>query len=214
MDQKQMNKLEMFNAVQSYLDANTSVWTGIPIIGQLKNDFDSQLLELQESAAKQEAAQVYVSGNKTLLKKVVSEKADIMNDVLEAYAALNNIEELEHKANKSYSDFYRLPNQEFITSVKETISLLTENLSQLADYGTTETQLDDLKASFDRFLAISGQPRQYRIASKTATSSLEEAFTAITDLLNNQLDKLMKSFKRTQSNFYSGYQASRIIVDN
>ena len=213
MDNKQTSKLEMFKAVQTYLDANTATWSTIPILTGLKNDFDTVVDAIDSAAGEQESARVYLGKNKTTQKRVVAEKTDILNDALEAYAAIEGKAELEQKASKTFSDLYRLRNQDFETVVKETIALLEQHLTELEGYGVTADQITDLKNSFDQFLTLQGQPRQYRIAEKQATTGMSDLFTNATDILNTKMDKLMTRFKRSNTNFFNGYLAARVIVD-
>ena len=203
----------MFKAVQTYLDANTATWSTIPILTGLKNDFDTVVDAIDASAGEQESARVYLGKNKTTQKRVVAEKTDILNDALEAYAAIEGKAELEQKASKTFSDLYRLRNQDFETVVKETIALLEQHLTELEGYGVTAEQITDLKNSFDQFLTLQGQPRQYRIAEKQATTGMSDLFTNATDILNTKMDKLMTRFKRSNTNFFNGYLAARVIVD-
>ncbi len=212
MDQRQINRLEMYQAVQNYLDNYTDVWNGVPVLVTFKNQFDEQLIKIRENQDSQEAAKTYLGMNKVTQKRFVSEKADILNDALEAYAAVEEKVELEQKAAKSFSDLYRLRNQDFIVIINETILLLEEHLNSLQDYGVSAEQITDLKNSFDRFLVLNGQPRQYRIAEKQATKSIADLFEQTSTLLTTKVDKVMKRFKRTNTSFYSGYQAARIIV--
>jgi hypothetical protein len=93
------------------------------------------------------------------------------------------------------------------------VSLLETKVDNLADYGITTQQIDDLKNSFDRFLQMSGQPRQYRVASSVATQTLDELFKQVTELLEEKLDKVMSRFKSSHPAFYIGYNAARIVVD-
>ena len=37
MNQKQINRLEMFQATNDHLDTNPEVWSAIPIVGTYKN---------------------------------------------------------------------------------------------------------------------------------------------------------------------------------
>ncbi len=80
------------------------------------------------------------------------------------------------------------------------------------DYGVTEEQITDLNNSSDRFLVINGQPRQYRIAQIQASLGLSELFEQTSGLLNNKVDKVIKCFKTTNTDFYSGYISARVIV--
>ncbi len=77
----------------------------------------------------------------------------------------------------------------------------------------TDKQITDLKNSFDQFLTIQGQPRQYRIVSKQATLTLSELFDQTTNLLNTKMDKVFKRFKNADTIFFNGYQAARLIVN-
>ncbi len=213
MTKDQINKLEMYQAVQTYLDAHTEKWSGVPILLTLKNELDELLIQLRDHSDIQEASRVFLGADKNNQKRFVSEKADILNDALEAYAAITNNAELEQKAARSFSDLYKLRNQDFITIITETITLLEHHLKALSDYGVAQDQITDLKNSFDQFLSLQGQPRQYRIAGKQATQSLLTLFANTSNLLNNKMDKIVKRFKRTDINFYNGYLAARIIVD-
>ena len=121
---------------------------------------------------------------------------------------------MESKADKSFSDLFRLGNDNFVTVINETITLLDGKVADLADYGVNKNQIKDLKNSFDNFLELNGKPRQFRISSVVATATLEELFQQSNDLLTKKLDKVMKRFKNTNPTFYKGYLAARVIVDN
>ncbi len=212
MDQRQNNRLNMYEAVQQYLDNHIDKWKGLPVLMTFKNELDEQLSQIREHQDNQEAAKVFLGENKITQKRIVAEKADILNDALQAYAAVTNNAELQQKAARSFSELNRSRNQDFITILIETITLLEKHVKCLMDYGITMEQITDLKNSFDQFLMINGQPRQYRIAQKQATLGLSELFEQTTALLNNKVDKVLKCFKTTNPVFYSGYKAARVIV--
>ena len=214
MNQKQMNRAEMLATTRAYLDANTSVWSSIPVINTMKTQLDDVLQSISEHQEAKEASQVFLGSNKTALKKAVAEKADILNDVLATYAAIEGNATLEQKADRSYSDLYRLPNQEFVVVIKETIQLLEEHIEAMVDYGMSPDQITDLKNAYDNYLAISDQPRLYKVAMSQAVRALEDLFTQANELLTARLDRVMKRYKSVDPNFYRGYLAARVIVDN
>jgi hypothetical protein len=214
MNQNQINRSQMLDAVKAYLDRNASIWSMIPIIGILVSQMNDFIVAITGHKDAQNAAQVFIHKNKKQQKLAAAEKADILNDTLEAYAGDAEDAELEYKAAKSYSDLNKLRNDDFKTVITETIALLEEKLTDLADYGVSEPQITDLKNSFNNFLVLNGQPRQYRIASVVATESLKEMFTQSSDLLTKKLDKVMKRYKNADPKFYKGYLAARVVVDN
>jgi hypothetical protein len=214
MTQAQINRGQMIDAVITFMNKNTAKWSTIAIIGMLMSKLNELFEAITEHKEAQNAAKVFIHKNKNEQKRIVADKADILNDTLAAYADIEENAELEYKADKSSSDLYKLRNEDFKTVITETITLLEGNLNNMADYGMTEPQITDLKTSFDNFLVMNGQPRQYRISSKVATESLKELFSKNSKLLDTKLDKLMKRYKNSDPNFYKGYLAARVIVDN
>ncbi|MCM5664120.1 hypothetical protein [Galbibacter mesophilus] len=213
MNKKQINRIEMFRAVHTLLNNYNDVVSQAPILVETKNQFDALLLQIEESEANQKEAQIYLSGDKIALKRLVAEKADILNDALEAYANVNGDVDLFNEASKTFSDLYRLRNEDFISTIPKQIKLLEANLENLSDYLVNEPLLTDLKNSFDNFLAINGKPRQYLIRSIEATSTLEELLAETQQLLDTRMDKIVTVFKNKDPKFFKSYHASRRIVD-
>lgn len=214
MRKNHINRAEMMDAVITYMDENIGVWSPVPIIGAFLGELKEVLGEISEHKEAQQAAKVFIQNNKKEQKKYVARKADILNDSLFAYAGVVENVVLENKSDKSYTDFYKLANANFITEIKETIELLEDHLADLKDYGVSKGQINDLKESFDNFLDLNGQPRQFRISSKVATESLDELFKKSTIVLEKKLDKVLTRYKNTNPTFYKGYQAARVVVDN
>jgi len=215
MNKNQINRKEMYDTVISYLDTNTVKWTSIPKVGEFKNEFSAVVAQIGDAQEAQADAQVFVGKNKKQLKSLIAQKADILNDCLEAFALVTGDDKLAGKMATSYSDLNRMRNADFATAIKEIITATEQHSDVLqAEYGVTAQQVDGLKADFDEFLVINGEPRAYQIASVQATKSLEQLFTDATVILETKLDKIMSIFKRRDINFYNGYLAARVVVDN
>lgn len=215
MNTNQINRKEMYDTVLSFLDANAEKWSSIPKVGEFKNEFSDVAAQIEQSQEAQQGAQVFVGKNKKQLKSTIALKADILNDCLEALALVTGNEKLGNKMAASYSDLNRLRNTDFIPAIKAIIEAAEKHGEVLQnDYGVTAEQVEGLKADFNHFLDVNGQPRAYKIASVQATKSLEQLFTDAADILENKLDKVMSIFKRRDVNFYNGYMAARVVVDN
>lgn len=215
MNGNQINRKEMQNAVRDYLDAHVTKWSTIAKIGEFKNEFDLLNDQIDQTQQAQQAAQVFVGKNKKIVKNTIAHKADILNDVLETYGMLSGDTELENNMGESYSDLQNMRNLDFIPKINSIISEAEKHLTVLqADYGVTPEQIEDLKADMDQFLELNGQPRAYRIASVQATKDLEQLFSEINLVLTEKLDRVMKIFKRRDPNFYNGYRAARVVVNN
>jgi len=215
MNKNQINKKEMYDAVSSYLDSKSAIWASIPKVGEFKNEFSAVLAQIDAVQYEQQQAQVFLGKTKKQIKSVVAEKADILNDSLEAFALVTGNEKLRVKMDATYSDLYKLRNADFSPAVKAIIEAAEANFEVLStEYGVTREQVDGLKTDLDEFLAINGEPRAYRVASIEATKSLEMLFNEATEILDNKLDKVMSLFKRRDPAFYNGYLAARVIVDS
>ena len=215
MNKIQINKKEMYDTVVSFLDSNSALWSSILKVGEFKNQFTDVVIQIDTAQYAQKQAQVFLGKNKTQLKSVVAQKADILNDSLEAFAVVTGNKKLENKMAATYSELFMLRNADFIPAVKTIINAAETHLEVLsAEYGVNTEQVEGLKTDFDGFLEINGQPRAFRVASVQATKDLELLFIEANDILDNKLDKVMSIFKWRDTGFYNGYQAARIIVDN
>lgn len=172
MTRNQINRLEMYQATNSYLDSNAAVWSAIPIINTYKTAFVQTIQGIQETSQKQESAQVYLSTSLRQLKHQIAQKMDILDDTLEAYAADTENSELLARAANSASDYFRLSNEDFEIKTKNVIDLLDSNLAAMADYNMSEAQIEEVKTTFGLFQYMRSTPRSYRIQSRTATADL------------------------------------------
>lgn len=203
----------MIDVVLSYLDTNANVWNRVPMACKFKNKLTEASRSIELSTTNQQNAQVYAGKTKAAQKKVTAEKADIVNDAVECFASVTGNAELEARMAKSASDLYRLPAEEFSLLAAEVVKEAENNKEVLTgEYGLPEEMINDLKAELDAFNELRGAPRMYSVASVQATSSLDDQFAGTLDILD-KLDKVMKMFKRSNTNFYNGYLSARTIVD-
>lgn len=93
------------------------------------------------------------------------------------------------------------------------IVAITALLTELADYGVTETQVTDLDTISDDFRELVGIPRrkiaQSQVAKKEASALVDEAVALLTD----RMDNVMLQFEATHTTYYEGYKRARVIVD-
>lgn len=204
----------MYDTVLSFLDSNSAIWSSILKVGEFKNQFTDVVVQIDTAQYAQKQAQVFLGKNKTQIKSVVAQKADILNDSLEAFAVVTGKSKLEQKMAATFTDLFTLRNADFIPAVKTIVEAAETHLEVLAEYGVSTEQVEDLKTDFDGFLEINGQPRAFRVASVQATKDLELLFAEANEILENKLDKVMSIFKRRDPGFFNGYQAARVIVDS
>lgn len=211
MTRDQINRLEMAQATNTYLDTHAAVWNAIPIISSYKTTLIETIQGIQEASLKQESSQVFIGGSIRELKQQIAQKMDILDDILEAYAADTENAELLSKATNSTSDYFRLSHEEFELKTKNIIDLLDLNASAMKDYGMSTAQIKEVKTSFAVFQDKRGVPRSFQIQSRMATDDLSSLFDEVNKTLG-RLDNVLKRFKRSDPTFYTGYDAARHIV--
>lgn len=215
MDKNQINRKERNEDIIIYLDTHVQKWSSISKVGEFKNEFESINSQIEESQEAQQEAKVYVGKNKKQLKKTIADKADIINDLVETFALVDNNPELESMMAASASELFMLRNEDFIVRIKEIISQAENHKKTLKkEYGLTDAQIIDLQTDMNSFQKLLGKPRAYQISSTQATQDLDYLFKESNRVLTQKLDKVMKIFKRRDANFYNGYLAAREIVDN
>lgn len=215
MNKNQINRKERNDAVVIFLDDNVLKWNTISKVGEFKNDFELNNTQIEAAQVAQHDAQVKLGKNKKQLKKIIADKGDIVNDALEAFAGVTDNHELESKMASTASQLNHLKNEDFVVSIKEIVTEVTNHKDALiAEYGVTDAQITDLQTDLNGFQNILGKPRAYQISSIQATKDLESLFKESDLILKTKLDKVMKIFKRRDTNFYNGYLAAREIVDN
>ncbi|SFE00927.1 hypothetical protein [Thermophagus xiamenensis] len=214
MNTEQTNRLNMLEAVNNYLDENAAKWQNIARLAAAKTELSQLIAAIKSAAEAQAEAQVTYGKTKLALKKAIAAKADILNDVIEAYALTEGDDELARQMSDSRSDLYRLPYNDFYIKVEAIIDKASELQEVLvSDFGLTAEQITDVQNDLNQLLEINGLPRAYQIKSSVATKEIEQLLSDANDLLKNRIDKLMSIFKRSDPNFYHGFQKARMIVD-
>ncbi|MGQ1889229.1 hypothetical protein ACT29H_02180 [Thermophagus sp. OGC60D27] len=214
MKTSQINKKNMLESVNTYLDEHAEKWQGIGRLVAAKTQLSQNIAAINSAAQAQAEAQVTYGKTKQALKKAIATKADILNDVIEAYALTEGDNELARQMGDSKSDLYRLPYNDFFIKVRSIIDKASELQEVLVtDFGLSAEQITDVQNDLNQLLEINGLPRAYQIKSSVATNQIEQLLSESSDLLYNQIDKLMSIFKHSDINFYHGYQKARMIVD-
>ncbi len=205
----------MVETTLSFLDSNATIWQNVARIAQVKNQISEASQAIDLAAVEQQSAQVNVGKIKLDLKRTIAEKADILNDLVEVYAQMNNNPTLAQQMSDNSTTLFRMKNDDMTRKVKQIVDAIVAHQDVLvAEYGLAAEQITGLQADYDYYQELSGQPREYQIKSGVATLTLDERFAEVHNLLTNQLDNLMKIFKRREPTFYSGYLKARMVINN
>jgi len=203
----------MFLNTQETLDANTTLWNSIPVLLDVKNNFDELIQRIEETNEKTQPKSKTVTANKANVLKALAQKVVSLAGVLQAYAAITGNAKLAGEVELVKSDLTHARETDVEALVAPVIGNARKELENLANYGVTEAMITDVETSLDDFKALIGKPRTIRNQAFAAMSLLEELFETANDLLKNRLDPLMIRFKYSDTEFYSEYERARTIVD-
>lgn len=207
-----VNYFNMFLNTQDYLDEKSATWSTIPRIVSYKNDFDALLLRIMEMQKKAQG-NVAVTERKNQLKRVIAIKTAIVAGALQAYAYETGNMDLVHKTKIAPSSIEKMKEVEVDALVHAILTQVQIYLAELADYGVTDALVTEISTTLDDFNALIGKPRALLNTKYVALSTLDQLFDEANGLLNNKMDKLMLMFKDSGTDFYEGYERSRVIVD-
>jgi hypothetical protein len=97
----------MFLNTQETLDANTTLWSSIPVLMEVKNNFDELILRIEETNEKTLPASKAVTANKAKVLKALAQKVVALAGTLQAYAAITGNAKLAGKVDVTKTDIDR-----------------------------------------------------------------------------------------------------------
>ncbi|MEP5613514.1 MAG: hypothetical protein ABJP45_14780 [Cyclobacteriaceae bacterium] len=210
MNQTQASQIEMYEATNEYLDRHSNLWSSIPIIGNYKNYLSIIISNIRQitSIPKEEPR---MNGELRTLKMQLADKMDMLDDVMETYALDIDDKKLFEQSANTHSDYIKLPSDKFELKVRQVIALLERHVAEMADYGINSEQIEDAKLCFNTYQRKVGKPLSYTIDSRIVAQDLDGLFIEANIYLA-KLDNVMLRFRRANTQFFLGFQATRQIV--
>jgi hypothetical protein len=213
MNSIQLNKLNMYLAVEAVLDSHKDTWQTMPA-------FEAGATELSEHIANiQGLAQTQTSKNggsaeKAQAFQTLVDSAYEIAAATRACAVASSNSELAAQADYSRSAVGDGRDSEVVARCQSILAMATANLASLADYGVTQAKLTALKKKIENFQAVQAKPRHNIATSSAATKGMPELFFAANEVLRDRLDGLVVQFRSTEAAFYNEYNGARVIVDS
>lgn len=213
MTREQLNRTGMFSAVSAYMGNNQSLWNSLKAIKDTVTDLDSGIEAIDDAIGKQQTSTTGAATAKAQVRHDFEEKLLVMAGQLSALAAVNKNANLASQVEFTLSSLDKLADDKLEEVGKNVATLTTANLAALADYGVAQADVTELNTLTTQFHAVKTAPRTAVAGRAGQTATLPELIANVTSLLRNRLDKLMMVFRKTNPEFYAGYQSARVIVD-
>lgn len=200
----------MFKMVRWVMNENKTIWMGNQNIVVCVTFLDDTIKDIQDADNKLSHTTKTITVGKKSIRKSIAELAfQIKENMRLYYRSINNIEAMQlltypiTKLNKmTDSDFYQEA-----TNISDKSQLL---VNELLVYGITLEMITKLK---DDLLKIKTYKPERDLLSQTNANLIKlipEKIEACRLMLRNELDTLVKNYKKTNSDFMIEYDNTRI----
>jgi hypothetical protein len=213
MDDKQRNVIAMFKTVRTYMNDNSAVWNTLPAAVVAVNDLGGGIDGINQTVQDQEDPTEGITLDKAALRDSLEDQIREVGDAVYAYASATANNSLAAQVAVTASELDTMSEQRVDDAATRIFDAGTANLAALADYGVTQAKLDALDQARQDFQAAKSNPRS-KIAEKAGlTATLPQMIRDVKSILRTRLDKLMTTFRLSNSPFFAGYQSARVIVN-
>lgn len=211
MNNKQQNKITMFEAVANVMKENQARWQKIKALEEAYGEFTELMVELRNKGTQRSKDTTGVTLNKKQKKELMAKKASLLAGSAYAYAGkIKNIE-LQRKFDYNFSFLKKADDNNAFSLVKAITEEAGKLMPQLIDYGVEEGEIEEVIKLAEDFKNHIGEKAHIKSGRVAATLTLGELFDEISLLLSEQIDLLMRRFEDKEPEFYRTYQNARTI---
>ncbi len=205
------NKLTMYNAVQTLLDANAPKVSVIPAYASTVARFKTCVAAIQGRMVQINLA----TKGKTMTKWAAED--DLIASVLRISAAVfanasatRNIE-VKAQSDVRGTHLRRLRDMDLVGKASAIHSVATEWISDLEPYGVSLDDLNGLKLKIETYERTVGE-RDSGVNERVALrKTMLELFDEADRLLEEEIDRIMEVVKSKELQFFDAYRSARLI---
>lgn len=207
------SNIGMFNSVYYHLSTNQSKWTTQTALKQSVNQFKTELTSLAAIARDAGRNLAGVTQSKEVAKQIIVDNALAMSGKLVAFASSMKYHELKEAMSFTKSSFDRLGAAGIVSNCNSILKELNTYAAQLTDYDVTPAGIEAFSELISEYEKSASSPRNATASRKALNIALQEKIREIKSLIEEQLDNLMRPFKKDDRLFYDEYRNNRIIID-
>lgn len=194
--------------------ANQAVWTNVPAFVSAVNLFENNLAVLDTKFSEQSTAMTGVTKEKQELLSRLSEEMMLVHNALYLHGKETNSIILQERNRISKSDLVRMTNGKAKVHGNDLKNDLQAYGSELEVYGIKAVFISQLIAKIDTLPELIESSRIALLRRKGATRIIEELESKLTEILRDQIDRMMLIFKIDHPAFVLDYQNARTRVGN
>lgn len=212
MNAIQQSKLTMYTTVVNWMDTSLAQVQHLPALTTLLEELKGHMVDINNySTVQQIGTKGYTKQKAEYKEKLTHITIEVLN-ALKAYAAISENIVLAGEVDFSPSELEQTNATILNDKVGVILQKATENLQQLAPYGTLQENLTQLQEAQQAYVKSIATPRAGIINRKQATAALAEIFDKVDALLTDKIDKLLLLLQTKDAATYSAYRSARQVV--
>jgi hypothetical protein len=212
MNARQDSKLKMYRAVEKHCENNSSVTVLTPAFQTALENFKAKIAAINNTAQQKDVVLKGVAADKSHCKQTLCQQAAEVAGIISAFASVTSNNTLKQEVNFSATALLQTRDDQLAARCQNIHAKGLENLTALADYGITVPTLENLQTAINDYIAEAPKPRTAVSERKTHTNNLAALFAEADDILKNQMDKLVVTFKAAHPDFVKSYESNRLII--
>jgi hypothetical protein len=213
MTDNQENKLTMYEAVQTLLDANGDKTAGYSAFAGAVGRFGSTVDAIKGKSTELEGAGMGKVAAKNQAEDELVGALIPIASALFVHAGASKDPELKQKADISETDLRRVRDTELVARASSLLKTANQYASALGDFGVTAAKLAECQSKIDAFNSSIGQRESSAAERVGARANLLELFDVADRTLTEELDRLIELVRGSETQFYNEYFAARVIKD-
>jgi hypothetical protein len=213
MNRELTNRVTMFKTVDGYLDQKNSVWNGMAPFAAAVQQLKQKLTAIDAAAQKQETPLSGAAGDKAAARDELEDVLFLMCEALGVLAHTHNDHDLKALVDLSPTAIDRLNDEELGNRATNVSAKANAMKTELATMQVTQANIDELDEALQTYQAAKAKPRTAVVERSVQTESLSTLVRGTSNLLRDQIDRLVNLFKRTNPEFVAGYRSARVVVD-
>lgn len=213
MNKRMENKLTMYEGVNVLFRDNTATVDSIPTLKESVERFKTTLASIPLKVSEVNNASTGKAAVKNQLEdELVTLLLPIAAGLYISAKKQNNVELME-KVRITESGLRKYRDTDLANKATSIATFAEANTQSLVAACITDVMIAALKAKAQAYLTSVGA-RESSVAERMgARTSLEDLFYKIDELLEEEIDPAMELIRGTNTQFYNGYFALRVVKD-
>jgi hypothetical protein len=213
MNKRLSNKMKTYRAAIQVWDDNKALWEKIPIIVLIYNEIKKLLANIEADEPTAGATTNGLTEGKHTDKSLFIAEFFKLTSAIFAYATRTENASLKNMVNFPISDLEYYREETLLSIYTSVMEWLTAHVTELADYGVTKEEVDNLAVLKANFFKGTPTIRATVTGRKATNEMVRDLFAQVDTKFTDEADKLMERFLAPNPKFYNAYWYARNFID-